>query len=381
MKLDTINRMGLCLWSNGMTNLEHTGLATVEQISEVKHHPNADRLDLVRIINYWAIVPRDSYKVGDLCVYIRPDSVLPSDREWAQSYLKYTSKGRVRAVRLRGEWSEGVVLDLLVAESQMTAEELSLGLGSCLNPTCDVTHLLGVTKRDTSVADAKIREFNKSAVGGLPYGIPKTDEPNWRNVRDLDKYMGQMVDVTLKIDGQSFTAYCVWDESISDWKTGICSRSLELKMGLDEDGNEYTSNWHKAESRYDVLNKLKQYCELYDVSLALRGEVFGPGIQSFSHNPHSKVDEVDVAFYSCFNIDTGRSANDFYNVHRYEDICDELDLPRVPVSAYIALSRELIEKYDSGIEALDGQPFEGVVIKGDGFSFKVLNKFYDSKKE
>lgn len=260
------------------TENTHTVLATVEQVSEVKHHPNADRLDLVRIINYWAIVPRDSYKLGDLCVFIRPDSVLPSDRDWAQSYLKYTSKGRVRAVRLLGEWSEGIVLSMDEAfhmEVNAIDYMVSAHLVTNRGEVYDMTSFLGVTKRDTSVADAKIREFNKSAVGGLAYGIPKTDEPNWRNVRDLDKYMGQMVDVTLKIDGQSFTAYCVWDEAVSDWKTGICSRSLELKMGLDEDGNEYTSNWHKAESRYDVLNKLKQYCELYDVSLALRGEVYG----------------------------------------------------------------------------------------------------------
>jgi len=37
-------------------------------------------------------------------------------------------------------------------------------------------------------------------------------------------------------------------------------------------------------------------------------------------------------------------------------------------------------RYGDELEALNGQPFEGVVVKGQGFSFKVINKYYDSKK-
>jgi len=58
-----------------------------------------------------------------------------------------------------------------------------------------------------------------------------------------------------------------------------------------------------------------------------------------------------------------------------------MELPTVPVlEKDVILTRELIAKYDEGIETIDGQPFEGVVINWRGGSFKVINKHYDSKK-
>lgn len=41
----------------------------------------------------------------------------------------------------------------------------------------------------------------------------------------------------------------------------------------------------------------------------------------------------------------------------------------------VILTRELIDKY-----SLSDFKYEGVVIKGKDYSFKVINKLYDSKK-
>ena len=81
-------------------------LASIEVIKEVKTHPNADKLDVVKVLGYEAIVPRDKYKVGDLIVFIQPDTVLP-DLPWAQFYK--AKSNRVKAIRLRQVWSFGVV--------------------------------------------------------------------------------------------------------------------------------------------------------------------------------------------------------------------------------------------------------------------------------
>lgn len=366
-------------------------LATVEKIEEVKNHPNADRLDLVRVLNFWAIVPRDKYRAGDLCVYIQPDSVLPNDREWAVTFLPYTNKGRVRAVRLRGEWSEGIVLDADALDcddiSQLVDDrdqDPEFRTYQKLEGS-DVTEILGVTKYEPP----EQRHGFKEVKGYLPFDIPKTDENNWRKLR-LDPFIGKPVDVTLKIDGQSFTAYCVVEDGRIK-AAGICSRSLELKNEYDqqpeEDENgdliepqEYSSAWHRAERKYSVLDNLGFYCRHNNVSLALRGEQYGPGIQSFKHNPHSQAKELGIGFFSVWNIDKKRyeGPND---EHYYEKVCKELDLPTVPmIEKQVPLTYELLEKYDSGIDRLDGLPFEGVVIKGDDFHCKVINKFYDSEK-
>lgn len=78
-------------------------LATIERVLSVEKHPNADKLDIIKVLGYECIVGREHYREGDLVVFVQPDSILPSDRTWATDLLRYTSRGRIRAVRLRGK--------------------------------------------------------------------------------------------------------------------------------------------------------------------------------------------------------------------------------------------------------------------------------------
>lgn len=94
--------------------MSSTVLASAQTILSVEKHPNADSLDIVQVKGYKAIVPRDKWRAGDVCIFVEPDSVLP-DAPWAQPYLKY-AKSRVRAIRIRGLWSYGLVVPLTVLE-------------------------------------------------------------------------------------------------------------------------------------------------------------------------------------------------------------------------------------------------------------------------
>lgn len=86
-------------------------LATIEKIDELIPHPNADKLEICKVLGFQCVVPKGLHKQGDIVVYIQTDTVLPKDQEWAEEYLKYSPK-RTKAVRLRGEWSEGIVAPL-----------------------------------------------------------------------------------------------------------------------------------------------------------------------------------------------------------------------------------------------------------------------------
>jgi hypothetical protein len=67
--------------------------------------------------------------------------------------------------------------------------------------------------------------------------------------------------------------------------------------------------------------------------------------------------------------------------HYFVDVCKELGLPTVDIlEENVELTYDLIKKYDEGLDKVNGQPFEGVVVKGADFSFKIINKHYDSKK-
>lgn len=88
-----------------------SNIASIEKIISVVPHPNADRLDLVKVLGYQCVTERGLHTAGDLIVYIQPDSVLPVDAEWAETYRKY-SPTRIKCVKLRGEFSEGVLLPM-----------------------------------------------------------------------------------------------------------------------------------------------------------------------------------------------------------------------------------------------------------------------------
>jgi hypothetical protein len=170
-------------------------LATVEKILKIDAHPNADSLEIATVLGYQCIVRKGAHSVGEAIVFIQPDSVLPADREWASEVIKYTSgNGRVKAVRLRGSWSMGLVMPLSI----LAAGEPRLVLDGQ-----EVSKMLGIIAYEAPIPK------NLNAKGGLPFGMPRTDESRWQNVRDLDTLLGNLVDVTLKVDGSSFTAYCV----------------------------------------------------------------------------------------------------------------------------------------------------------------------------
>jgi RNA ligase (TIGR02306 family) len=89
-------------------------LASIELISEINCHPNADKLDLAKVLGYTCIVEKGKYKMGDAVVLIQPDTVLPNE-PWAEMFKKRGN--RVKAIRLRGHFSFGIVMPLTVLEN------------------------------------------------------------------------------------------------------------------------------------------------------------------------------------------------------------------------------------------------------------------------
>lgn len=334
-------------------------LTTVEEIVEVRTHPNADSLDIAQVLGYECIVRRGSHSTGEHVVFIQPDALLPVEKPWAAELLKYTSRNRVKAARLRGEWSMGIIMPTSILE------------GHPFSLSDEVSEILGVTKYEP-LAPKNIQA--KASV--LPFGIPKTDENRWQNLRNVP--WGAPVDVTLKIDGSSFTVYCALPDHfpVEEPTTGLCSRSLELKLLADGEG---TNPWLDAARMTGAMDLLQAYCVKHGVSLALRGEVYGQGVQSLGCNPHCRRPR-GVAFFSVWDM-AGRRYCGREDPHYFVPVCAALGLPTVPLlEVGVEFSRDLVERYGDNMGRLDGEMFEGVVLKGRNFSLKVVNKAYDAKK-
>lgn len=331
--------------------------ATIEIVENVRPHDNADKLELCNILGFQCVVQKGLYKGGEKIVYIRPDSQLPLT-PWAEEYRKYSPK-RVKAVKLRGEWSEGIIVPFEIIPEEVRA------ICEVCEPGSDVSELLEVIHYEAPAPQ------DLQAKGGLPFGMPKTDEDRFENKINKLPY-GELVDISLKVDGQSASYYVNKDLPVEQPLFGVLGRTLEIKPDCE---NNYTANV----KRYDIENKLTKYCMDNDISLCIRGESYGQGIQGMEINPHAKL-EKGWAMFSVFMIrehEYARKGHPFY----YVNVAKALDLPTVyMVEENVVLTRELLAKYSTGITEINGLPFEGVVVNHSKGSFKIINKHYDSKK-
>jgi len=323
--------------------------ATIEIISEVKAHPNADRLDLVKILGFQCVTEKGLYKESDKIVYIRPDSVLPLEG-WTEGYRKY-SPNRIKAAKLRGEWSEGIVVPMEILPYDLGEFEVGM----------DVGEKIGVHHWDSPAPQ------DLQAKGHLPLGIPKTDEERFENIESQLPY-GEVVDLTLKVDGQS----CSFYYNIQTDQFGVLGRNLELKPEFQ---NPYTEHV----DRYNIRTKLSDFCKKIGKSLVIRGESYGRGIQGSGNNPHSQMGK-GWAMFSVWDIEERRyyrKGEDLY----FPNVAKVLEIPMVDiVEGDVILTEEIVKKYSSEIDKIGGSPFEGVVVNYSGGTFKIINKTYDSKK-
>lgn len=332
---------------NGKTRI-NMALASIRKINSIEVHPNADKLEIARVGGWKCIVQKGMYQEGELICFIESDTVLPV-KPWTEFYRAKSS--RVKSCRLRSIWSEGVVEKLDKVEYTGPIEEGK-----------DISVDIGVVKWEPPVPS------DLQARGVLPFGIQRTDECRIENL-DTPPF-GEMCDINLKVDGSSASFYC--HKFNGKWQTGICSRSLELKLDCI---NKFTT----AEKKYDVLNKLKDYCVKNDVSICLRGELYGQGIQTMSVNPHCRAQGVNLAFFSVYLINERRYARTEDDLYFYK-LCSLLELPTVPIlEKCVKFTPEIITKYQE-MKDLNGVQFEGVVVNTAKDSFKIINKTYDSLK-
>jgi hypothetical protein len=105
------------------------------KIEEIKPIDKADKIELAIIKGWQCIVSKGQYEAGNLVIYCPPDSIIPPNliEKYKLEFLR--DDGRVKTIKLRGERSEGLILDI---------ECLSISLKHKLGD--DVSKELGIAK-------------------------------------------------------------------------------------------------------------------------------------------------------------------------------------------------------------------------------------------
>lgn len=110
--------------------MSHTPIEVVRVVC-IEEHPNADRLEIIKVLNTQFIYLKGVLQIGDLVVYFPPDMLFPESiaiKLGVADYLKHgtypsdmlKSKCRIGAIRLRGVASFGFGLPLDAAVREYT---------------------------------------------------------------------------------------------------------------------------------------------------------------------------------------------------------------------------------------------------------------------
>jgi hypothetical protein len=122
----------------------------IVRLGEPRVHTNAESLELFDIGEYQVVTKKGNFKAGDLGVYIQPDSVVPQTEPFKFIWEPYQDaiepfvsekRRRITVKRLRGEYSEGLLLPInSFQEFDNDSPEATVGN--------DVSELLGITHYD-----------------------------------------------------------------------------------------------------------------------------------------------------------------------------------------------------------------------------------------
>ncbi|MBC6457612.1 RNA ligase (ATP) [Actinomadura sp. HBU206391] len=332
---------------------------TAERLT-IHPHDNADALELAQVGLYRAVVAKGEYNTGDWALYIPEGSLLPDDlieELGLTGRLAGSQKNRVRAVRLRGELSQGIVCSPKAVDDV----DLAAAHAEGRNFAAD----LGVTKWVAPIPVHMAGEM-----------LPAPDLIPWIEIEDIKRYPaifepGEPVVATEKVHGTACLFTLALDErgtaSSDDGSVpgdyfvsskGFGSKRLAIAHA---DTNLY---WRAIES-YGVPAVAARIAELFDTErVGIFGEVFGKGVQDLGYGasgggerPGYAVFDIAVQVPGIIRwLDPGELA----------DVLAKMELPAVPRLYEGPYDQAALMELATGHETVSGTSAhlrEGLVVR------------------
>ena len=247
----------------------------------IEPHPNADRLELAAVGGFRSVVGKGAYANGDLAAYIPEGAVCPAwliEELGLEGKLAGSKRNRVKAVRLRGILSQGLVYP--VRDGRIRGRAVAAG--------DEVTELLELVKYEPPVPIAMQGEVAAAAGATIHYDID-----------DIKKYPdafeeGEPVVFTEKLHG----SWCClgWhpDHGPVVSSKGMSDKGLKLKVNEANKNNLYVRAWH---ANVDAFERARAKLAGDGAPFYVLGEVFGRGVQDLHYgepNPALAVFDVYV---------------------------------------------------------------------------------------
>ncbi|MET7391212.1 RNA ligase (ATP) [Streptomyces sp. NPDC005529] len=319
-------------------------LRVTAEVLTVHEHPNADALELAQVGLYRAVVAKGAFRTGEYAAYIPEQSVLPTaliEELGLTGRLAGSAADRVRAVRLRGELSQGIVCRPKALAETDLARAAAEGT--------DFARTLGIVKWVPPVPPTMDGDV-ESAPGLLP----------WVDIENIQRYPdifteGEPVVLTEKLHGSAcLLTYLADEDRVHVSSKGFGAKSLALKE------NPRNLYWRAVRGHGVPEAAARLAGRLGARRVGIFGEVYGAGVQDLSYGADGRREAIG---YAVFDV-SAEIDGEVRWLDAAELLAGELPLvPRLYEGPY-AVGRVL--EIASGRETVSGRELhlrEGVVIR------------------
>jgi len=321
----------------------------------IEPHNNADALELAVVGDYRSIVMKDAFKTGDLGVYIPEGAVLP---EWLivelglEGRLAGKAKNRVKAIKLRGVLSQGLIYAVFPDAWSKTINVEGFNIAVELGE--DVTELLGITKYEPIIPSCMDGEVESAFGFTLKYDV--------ENIKRFPNVIpeGTLVSITEKLHG-TWTCFGYHPEvgKIITSK-GLSDKGLIFKDTEANDANLYIRALKELafEDESTILDRAISFFN--DKPVYLLGEIFGRGVQDLHYGNLKPI-------FRLFDIYVGTPGAGYYvDAGLVTEYAEYMEIDVVPTLYTGPFSKEIVDNYTDGKETVSGKESnmrEGIVIR------------------
>lgn len=370
-------------------------IVQVRTITGIRPHQNPakTRIEIAEVEGWQTIVKKDQFKVGDKIVYFPPDTVLPTELTDNLGVTQYTSKGRIRTIKLDKEMSFGLIAtpDQDWPVGQDVADYYKAKKWEPPAPTIHGPKGVGTGKKNNIEGFHKytdienLRHFAHRLNDTEVVATLKIHGCSWRAAlingklvvgsrNTIREYPGQYIKTEPR---NCFHSFCLWAYR------QITGRPHMIRK---DDPNAAKQCWyysHIVGPLGPQIRGLLSYLESQGAkNPALYGESFGPGIQDM----HYGIKPGEFGFRA-FDI----MINDRYLSHdEFVEACTKFNIPMVPLLYRGPYSLDTVKPYSTGNDPIDPSHIrEGIVVKpiketvgpNGRLIFKLINNDYLLRKE
>ncbi len=352
----------------------NSSICFIARINEIKPIEGADNIEQAIVGGWNCIIQKGQYAEGGLIIVATTDAIIPQELSDAMNVTSYLRKGgRVRTVKLRGVYSECLIIPFSHCKNAAKLANTKWNEGE------DMMEIMGIFKYEPpaiqiQLASGRKFKYHQNPNFGIYYKFP-----NLKNVQGMFTEEDK-VEISRKIHGTNSRYGIVKKNKISIWdkvKRFFGSEWVEyeyvygshnVEKGSDSQGFYDTDVWRTVAEKYKIREKLWSFVknhtpEEIGSGIVIYGEIYGAGIQK---NYDYGLKDIEFAGFDVVFDGRYLSTTEAYFTitRKHSDFIGGVDLPYVPVLYTGNWSQEIQDSFvfNNFIEGTK-IPHEGIVIK------------------